>query len=110
MLTNFIKIALRNISRNKIFSFLNIFGLAVGLATCFLIILYITDELNYDANFYNADHIYRIAYSTEQGDWSSQPAPVAAALKSDFPEIEEVTRVVKFPNMDNILLRYDKDE
>jgi putative ABC transport system permease protein len=107
MFTNFIKIAFRNLARNKVFSFINILGLAGGLATCLLIILYITDELNYDTNFKDANNIYRIAYATEQGDWSSQPAPVAAAMKADFPEIVEVTRIMKFPNMDNVLLRYD---
>jgi putative ABC transport system permease protein len=110
MFTNFIKIAFRNLARNKVFSTINIFGLAAGLATCLLIILYITDELSYDKNFTNADSIYRIAYSTEQGDWSSQPAPVAAAMKADFPEVEEAARIVKFPNMDDILLRYDDND
>ena len=109
MFTNFIKVAFRNLTRNKVFSFINIFGLAAGLATCLLIILYITDELGYDKNFKDADRIYRVAYSTAQGDWSSQPAPVAGAMKADFPEVEEVTRIVKLPNMDDILLRYDNE-
>ena len=109
MFTNFIKIAFRNLVKNKVFSFINISGLAVGLATCLLIILYISDELGYDKSFRHADSIYRLAYSTEQGDWSSQPAPVAAAMKADFPEVEEVARIVRFPNMDNILLRYDNE-
>jgi putative ABC transport system permease protein len=107
MFTNFIKIAFRTLARNKVFSFINILGLAAGLATCLLIILYITDELGYDKRFEDADRIFRIAYSTEQGDWSSQPAPVAAAMKNDFPEVEEVTRLVKFPNMDDVLLTND---
>ena len=107
MFANFIKIALRNLARNKVFSSINIFGLAAGLATCLLIILYITDELSYDKHFKDADSIFRLAYSTEQGDWSSQPAPVAAAMKAEFPEVEDVVRVVKFPNMDEVLLRYD---
>ena len=109
MFTNFIKIAFRNLVKNKVFSFINISGLAVGLATCLLIILYISNELGYDKSFRHADSIYRLAYSTEQGDWSSQPAPVAAAMKADFPEVEEVARIVRFPNMDNILLRYDNE-
>ena len=94
MFTNFFKIAFRNLARNKVFSFINIFGLAAGLATCLLIILYITDELSYDKHHKDADRIYRLAYSTEKEDWSAQPAPVAAALKSDFPEVEEVTRLI----------------
>ena len=69
--------------------------------------MYITDELSYDKHHKDADRIYRLAYSTEKEDWSAQPAPVAAALKSDFPEVEEVTRLIKFPNMDKVLFRYD---
>jgi putative ABC transport system permease protein len=109
MFTNFFKIAFRTLARNKVFSFINVFGLAAGLATCLLIILYITDELGYDKSFKDAERIYRIAYSTEQGDWSSQPAPVASAMKTDFPEVEEVTRLVKFPNMDDVLLTNDNN-
>lgn len=109
MFTNFFKIAFRTLARNKVFSFINVFGLAAGLATCLLIILYITDELSYDKSFKDAERIYRIAYSTAQGDWSSQPAPVAGAMKTDFPEVEEVTRLVKFPNMDDVLLRNDNN-
>jgi len=107
MFSNFFKIAFRNLARNKVFSFINIFGLAAGLATCLLIILYISDELSYDKHHNDADRIYRLAYGTEKESWSAQPAPVAAALKSDFPEVEEVTRLIKFPNMDKVLMRYD---
>ena len=60
MLKNYLKIAVRNIKRNKIYSFINIAGLAIGIACCLLILLYIQDELSYDRFHKNADRIYRI--------------------------------------------------
>ena len=62
MLENYFKIAYRNLTRNKAFSFIKILGLAVGLATCVLMILYIFSELGYDKQNKNADRIFRIAY------------------------------------------------
>lgn len=109
MFTTFIKIAFRNLARNKVFSFINIFGLAIGLATCLLIILYINNELSYDKHHKDAERIFRLAYSNGKDAWSAQPAPVAAALKTDFPEVEEVARLLKFPNMDKVLMRYDNN-
>ena len=60
MIKNYFKIAWRNLSRNKAFSFINIFGLAIGLATCLLITLFVTDELSYDRYNKNAGRIFRI--------------------------------------------------
>ncbi|MGH2646811.1 MAG: hypothetical protein ACRDE8_04555, partial [Ginsengibacter sp.] len=60
MFKNYFKTALRNLSKNKFYSSINIIGLAVGLATCLLIFLYVTDELNYDKYNANADRIYRV--------------------------------------------------
>lgn len=117
MLQNIIKVAFRNLVHNKAFSSINIFGLAAGLATCLLILLYVTDELTYDKHHKDGNRIYRIVYSTNDGTWASQPAPVAAAMKHDFPEVEEVTRLLKLPGMDKVLLKnketnnkfYEKD-
>src|SRR3989337_1433040 len=108
MIENFIKITFRNIIRNKAFSSINIFGLAAGLATCMLILLYIADELSYDTHHKGGDRTYRVIYSTVQGAWSSQPAPVAFAMKQDFPEVEEVTRLLKLPGMDKVLFKYQE--
>ena len=111
MIKNYLKITFRNLSRNKVFSFINIFGLATGLATCMLIMLYIIDESNYDKQFKDADRIYRVAASAPTGKdnekWSSQSAPMAWALKAEMPAVEQVTRLLKMPNMDNILLKYE---
>jgi len=107
MLHNFLKVAFRHLLRNKAFSFLNIFGLAAGLATCLLILLYITDELRYDKHHLDGRRIYRVVYTTSDGTWSSQPAPVASAMKQDFAEVEEVTRLLKLPGMEKVLFKFN---
>ncbi len=113
MLKNYFKIAYRNLTRNKAFSFINIFGLAVGLATCVLMILYIFSELGYDKQNKNSDRIFRIAYKAvkkvnpEDKSWASTSAPIAWGLKSDMPEVEQSTRLLKFPSLDKMLLKYE---
>ena len=59
MLFNYLKVALRNISKQKFYSFINILGLAIGLAICLLIMLFIKDETSYDQHHSKADRIYR---------------------------------------------------
>lgn len=108
MLTNYFKIAYRNLFRNKIFSFINIFGLATGIATCLLIMLYILDETSYDKHYKDADRIYRISSAVKTEAWAAQPAPLAKALKNDFPEAEEVTRLLKASQMDKMLLKNEQ--
>lgn len=97
MLKNYIRIALRNLRRSKIYSVINIAGLAIGLAVFWLMALYIADELSYDRASPNANRIYRVVQS---GNWSGgsfklaiTPAPFAPALKKDYPEIEAATRI-----------------
>ena len=113
MFKNYFKIAYRNLSRNKVFSFINIFGLAVGLATCILMISYILGELGYDKQNVNADRIYRIAYKAvkkinpNDKSWASTSAPIAWGLKTDIPEVEQSTRLLKFPSLDKMLLKYE---
>src|SRR5437879_5493952 len=111
MLKNFLKIAFRNLSRNKLYSSINIFGLAAGLAVCLLIMLYIFDELSYDRHQKDADRTYRLAYVTSNGErWSAQSAPVAFALKAEMPEVDQVTRLLNVPNMDKVLLQYERSQ
>ncbi len=96
MIRNYIKTAYRNLLKNKGFTAINILGLALGLATCLLIIFYVFDELSYDRYNSKADRIFRlnnnIKFGGNEGAYSESPAPTAAALKADFPEIEQVTR------------------
>jgi putative ABC transport system permease protein len=113
MLKNYFKIAYRNLTRNKAFSFINILGLAVGLTTCILMTSYIFSELGYDQQNKNADRIYRIAYKAvkkvnpEDKSWASTAAPISWGLKTDMPEVEQSTRLLKFPSLDKMLLKYE---
>src|SRR5688572_1499752 len=94
MLINYLKITFRNLARNKTFSIINIFGLAAGLATCLLIMLYIKDESEFDKHHKDGDRIFRIASVSSNGEsWAAAPAPLAFTLKNDLPEVEEVSRL-----------------
>ena len=96
MIKNFIKTAFRNLIKNKGFTAINILGLALGLATCLLIVFYVFDELSYDRFNLKADRIFRlnsaIKFGGNENLYAVSPAPAAAALKNDFPEIEQVAR------------------
>ncbi|MFT3934369.1 MAG: ABC transporter permease [Chitinophagaceae bacterium] len=96
MIKNYLKIAWRNLLKNKAFSFINIFGLSIGIAVCFIIMLFVQDELSYDRFNKNADRIVRIYFKASMNGGKIIEAgvmpPVAKALKSDYPEIEDVTR------------------
>jgi putative ABC transport system permease protein len=113
MLTNYLKIAWRNIKNNKLFSFLNIFGLATGFTCCMLIALYIVHETSYDHHHKNADRLYEVATSFvkdgKDDPMPNTPAPMAAAMKQEFPEIEETTRLLQLFAEDKTLLQYKPD-
>lgn len=97
MLKNYFKIAWRNLVRNRVFSAINIAGLAIGLASCMLISLYVIDELSFDRFHEKADRIVRTTFKgTMQGgiiNESHVMPPTAAALKADYPEVLEATRL-----------------
>jgi putative ABC transport system permease protein len=96
MIRNYIKTAFRSLLKNKGFTAINVLGLALGLATCLLIVFYVFDELSYDQYNTKLNRIYRInndiKFGGNENSYSESPAPTAAALKADFPEIEQVTR------------------
>ena len=97
MFKNYLKIAMRNLWKNKSFSAINILGLATGLATCLLILLYVVDELSYDRYNEKADRIYRVNADIKFGGGNLHLAvtsdPMGATLKKDYPQVEEYTRV-----------------
>jgi putative ABC transport system permease protein len=105
MLKNYLRIAFRNLWRHRVFSFLNIMGLTIGMSACFLIFLYVRFELSYDDFHPKGDRIYRmvtdIKTPTETLNWSVASAPMAINAKAEFPEIEAVVRV----NPSSILVR-----
>jgi len=93
---NYMKTALRVIRRQKVYSLINISGLAIGLTVCMLIVLWVADEWSFDRFHANARRIYRI-YRDESATLTNAtsaltPPPMAAALKADFPEIIGATR------------------
>ena len=97
MIQNYIKIAWRNLVRNKVSSIINIGGLAIGLACVLLIGMYVKDELGYDRFFKDANRIYRVNTHEKTGNdefvAGHTPPPVGAALMSNFPEVESYTRI-----------------
>ncbi|MEZ4945450.1 MAG: ABC transporter permease [Cyclobacteriaceae bacterium] len=98
MLSNMFKIAWRNALRQKQFTFLNVMGLTIGIATCFIIGLFVHNELTYDTFHEKGDRIYRVNQPMIWGNWEEQFAStgpnVAIALQEDAPEFEEVTRLL----------------
>ena len=96
MFHNYLKIAWRNLIRNKAFSTINIVGLATGLACFILITLYVTDELNFDRFNEKANRIYRVDSDIKIGGSSLKLAvmsdPMGATLKRDYPDVEAYTR------------------
>lgn len=97
MIKNYILSALRHFLRHKGFSFINIFGLAIGIAVSIVGFLYVMNELSYDRFHKNADRIYRVAVDAMAGNTAIYQtytsAPMAAAFYEFFPEVEKVTRI-----------------
>lgn len=97
VLKNYLKIALRNILKNKAFSVINISGLAIGMACCVLILLFVQDELTYDSYHGKADQIYRlIALNKSAGEEryiAPIGAPVAEIFERTLPEVQEAVRI-----------------
>lgn len=100
MFNNSLKIALRNFLKHKGFSFINIFGLAVGIACCLLIVLFVADELSYDKYHERADRIYRIGLhallNNNPFNGVVTASPMAQTLVNEYPEVEAATRVRNF--------------
>ncbi|NBP67111.1 MAG: hypothetical protein EBU52_00035 [Cytophagia bacterium] len=110
MLKNYISIAVRNLLKHKVFSIINIAGLAIGIACCTLLALYIKDEFSYEKHFAQADQIYRITstFKTSDGDLHNPRTspPIAMAVRANLPEVVEATRVVSPPEVEQHLIQY----
>ncbi|HTD98246.1 MAG TPA: ABC transporter permease [Mucilaginibacter sp.] len=100
MIRNYIKTAWRNLIKNKVFSFINIFGLAVGLACCMFIASYLYSELTYDTYPVNSKQLYRVGLtSLENGGVSDFPMPdiaVGPGIKNNFPQVLSFARVANW--------------
>jgi putative ABC transport system permease protein len=97
MLRNYIKIALRNLIRNKLYSLINVLGLAIGMASCLMIFLWVKDELSYDRFHQNAGRIYRVERKVDFRDMHGQApitsGPYGPAMIRDYPEIDNFVRL-----------------
>ncbi len=97
MIKSFFKIAYRNIIRAKSFSAMNIAGLAIGMASALLILLWVQNEMSYDASYTNSDRLYQM-WNRDRGNngiscWNVTPKALGPGVKREFPEIEKATRV-----------------
>jgi putative ABC transport system permease protein len=97
MIRNYLLVALRNILRNKLFSAVNIFGLAFGICSALLIFLWVNDELQYDHFHDRSNRLYRVMENQQYTDgqrytFSATPAPMAPFIKEKYPEIEKASR------------------
>ncbi|MCU7549363.1 ABC transporter permease [Chitinophagaceae bacterium LB-8] len=93
MFRNYLKTALRNLIRNKLFTTVNVFGLATGMACSLLIFLWVQDELSFDRFNAKADKIYRITAKLADVEAAVVPPPLAAAIKAEIPGVENATRL-----------------
>ncbi|MEX0647321.1 MAG: ABC transporter permease [Balneolaceae bacterium] len=104
MLKNYIKIAFRNLFKNKVYSFINIFGLAVGIGCCLLIGMYVQNEWSFDTFHSKSDRIYRVWTQSTASDGESKlhtgtPIPLGPALREYIPEIEQFTYIYQFNDL-----------
>ena len=105
MLKNYLKIALRNLFRHKTFSFINVFGLAVGMACTILILLWVQDELSYDKFFKDADNIYLVLQGDKSGMNAVTSKLLAPTLKRLLPEIKKSTNFIQLPEAVKFLIQ-----
>ncbi len=110
MLKNYLIIAWRNLLKNKVFSIINILGLALGMAACILIFQYVAFELSYDKFYEHESNLYRIILSSYhnrelQDIKALTPRPLGLALKEKFPEVEEFTRLNE---EDEVIIVFDE--
>jgi putative ABC transport system permease protein len=110
MIKNYFKIAWRNLIKNRLYSIINIGGLAIGMAVSFMLLLYVFNELSYDKFNTNSDRLYRVLRNQpSNGELmtnSATPIPLAPAITKDFPEVEKVARA----NWGNDVLMNYKDK
>src|SRR4051812_23217091 len=110
MFKNYLKTSIRSLMKNRTFSFINIIGLAVGTLCCIYILLYINNQYSYDEYHKDVQDIYRITTSLaskgEKHNFSTASPPIAPAMKNDFAEVKQFTRIVTAIGAKQHLLRY----
>lgn len=113
MLKNYIKVAFRNLIRTKLYSFINILGLSLGVACCLLLSLYVHDEFSYDRHHQRLNDLYRIGTEFEGvigfDKLGSVSPPITMTIKDELPEIEAAARVVASFSGQN-LIQYEDNK
>jgi putative ABC transport system permease protein len=113
MLKSYVLTAFRFLQKNRSFSFINIFGLATGTVCCLYMLLYVREQYSYDQHYKQAENIYRVNSALKRaGDVhnaATTSPPIAPALKNDFPEIQQYTRI-SIPMSDNRQLLHYQDK
>jgi len=111
MIKSYLKTAFRIIKKQKLFSFINITGLAVSLACCLLMLFHVKDELSYEKSYPKADRIYRAQINSQYGsttrNWASSAPALGPMLEESFPEIESTSRISDFGTQ---ILSYTPDK
>lgn len=111
MLSNYLKIAIRQLLKHKTFSFINILGLSVGVACCALLAMFIQDEFSFEKHFTDHSQVYRITTTfTKDGKTDKFPRispPIAMELPDLLPEVEIAARTVLPPEVEQHLIRYN---
>lgn len=110
MLKNYFKVAFRNLSRNRVYAFINILGLGLGLTITILVFLFVKDETSYDKHWSGYDRMYRTGIKADmmgqKMDGPASPSPMAHAFRTEFDEVEEATRFQ--PVGQEILIRHEQ--
>ena len=106
MFLNYFKIAFQNYKKQKIYSAINLIGLAVGITSSFLIILYVLDELSYDKFNTNHERIFRVLRGDEL-DSEATPSIIATLFKREFPEVAETGRIHDYTRFGPVVIHYE---
>ncbi|MEO0573185.1 MAG: ABC transporter permease [Bacteroidota bacterium] len=97
MFKNFLKIATRNVFRNKLSSFINVFGLTIGISACVVMLIFVEYESSFDSHHEKANRTFRVVQHTQLPNetlyWNTTAYPLAEAMREDLPEIEMVTQI-----------------
>ncbi len=112
MIRNYLKIALRSLMRNKTFSFINIFGLAISMSICIIIIMMVADQMSYDKHIKKGDRVYRINTERLHSDefinkYATSPQPLAEELTTNYSGIEATTTIRR--GFGNAWVDFDND-
>jgi putative ABC transport system permease protein len=114
MLPKYLTLALRNLMRNKLYSFINIFGLSLGISCCLLLSLYIWDEMSYDKHHKRVNDLYRIITNFKSGSVvdrvGAASPPIAMTLKDEVPEVEAAVRILNPPGVKEFFTIGEKEK